>query len=103
GVVEQGATEREPLLHAAREGTGALVPGVPEPEALEQHPDPLAPLGHPVEPAVEVEVLDRGQLPVHERLMAGKADRLTRRAQVEHTRGRDGEARTEAQERRLAG
>ena len=75
GLVQERAAEREPLEHAARERLGALVARVPEAEALEQHPDPLAALGHAVEPAVEVEVLERGQLPVDERLVAEEADR----------------------------
>ena len=53
-VVQQHAAEREPLLHPARERRDALVAHVPEAEALEQHPDPLAALGHAVEPAEEV-------------------------------------------------
>ena len=54
---------------------GTLVPYLPEAEALEQHPDALAPLRHAVEAAVEVEVLERGQLAVDERLVAEVADR----------------------------
>src|SRR5206468_668123 len=46
GLVQEGAAEAEPLQHPAGEGAGALVSDVPEVEALEQHPDPLAPLGH---------------------------------------------------------
>ena len=64
GLVEQSAAERQPLLHPAGERADALVPGLPEPEALEQHPDPLSPLGHAVEASVQLEVLERGQLPV---------------------------------------
>ena len=41
-VVQQHAAEREPLLHPARERRDALVAHLPEAEALEQHPDPLA-------------------------------------------------------------
>ena len=60
--MKECTAERETLLHAARERAGALVARLPETEALEQHPDPLPPLGYAVEATVEVEVLDRGQL-----------------------------------------
>ena len=73
-VVKKRPAEGEPLLHAAREGGDALVPCLPEVEALQQHPDPLAPLGHAVEAAVEVEVLERRQLPVDERLVRQVAE-----------------------------
>ena len=52
----------------------ALSPHVPEAEALEQHADALAPLGHAIEPAVEVEVLEGRQVAVEERLVAEEAD-----------------------------
>ena len=50
-LVEQHAAEPEPLAHPTGERRDALVAHLPEPEALEQHPDPLAPLGDAVEPA----------------------------------------------------
>ena len=59
GSCRSDAAEREPLQHPARERRGALAPRLPEPEALEQHPDPLAPLRDAVEAAVELEVLER--------------------------------------------
>ena len=62
-----------------------LVPRTPEPEALEHRARSLAPLGQPVEPTVEVEVLERGQLAVEERLVSEKTDRATRRVDVELT------------------
>ena len=74
GLVQERAAEREPLLHAVRVHGDAVVARLPEAEALEQHPDPLAPLGHAVEPAVEVEVLEGGQLAVDERLVSQEAD-----------------------------
>ena len=49
-VVEQHTREAETLLHAAGEGRDALVPDLPEPEALEQHPHPLTALANPVQP-----------------------------------------------------
>ena len=81
-LVEQDAAEGEPLRHAARVRGDALVPRLPEPEALEQHPDPLAPLGDAVEAAVELEVLERGQLAIDERLVAEVADLGARRARA---------------------
>ena len=80
GVVEQRPAEREPLRHPARERRDALVARLPEAEALEQHADPLAPLRHAVEPAVEVEVLERGQLAVDERLVPEEAELRARSA-----------------------
>src|SRR5207247_884177 len=75
----------------------------PEPEALEQHPDPLAPLGHPVEAAIEVEVLDRRQLPVDERLVREIANLAAVGVDLELARCGDQQAGAEAQQRRLAG
>ena len=74
-LVQERAAEREPLRHPARVRRDALGADVPEAVALEQHPDPLAPLRHAVEPAVEVEVLDRGQVAVEQRLVAEVAER----------------------------
>ena len=73
-VVEQRPAERQPLRHPARVRRDALVAGLPEREALEQHPDPLAPLRNAVEPAEEVEVLERGELAIDERLVREIAD-----------------------------
>ena len=103
GVVEQRPAEREPLEHPARERVGALVAGVPEPEALEQHADPLAPLGHAVEPAVEVEVLERGQLAVDERLVPEEADALALDVDVELPAVGHEQPRDQPQQRRLPG
>ena len=61
-LVEQHPAEREPLRHAARVRRDPVVADVPETEALEQHADPLAALGHAVEAPVQVEVLERAQL-----------------------------------------
>ena len=68
-LVQQHATEREPLGHAARVRDDAVVARLPEAEALEQHADPLAPFGHAIEAPVQVEVLERRQLAVDERLV----------------------------------
>src|SRR6185437_7546471 len=86
-----------------RERVGALVARIPEPEALEQHAATFAPLGHPVEPPVELEVLEGGQLPVDERLVAEEADPLAWRGHVELARGRHEQPCDQAQQRGLAG
>ena len=72
--MEQRPAEREPLRHSARVRRHALVARLPQREPLEEHADPLAPLRHAVEPAVEIEVLERGELPVDERLVREVAD-----------------------------
>ena len=102
GIVQERPAEREPLLHPARERRHALVPRLPEPEALEQHPDPLAPLGHAVEPPVEVEVLERGELAVDERLVRQVADAAAVDRDLELARGRREQPGAEREQRRLA-
>ena len=79
----------------------ALVPPLPEPEALEQRADPLAPLGHVVEAAVEVEVLERGQLAVDERLVREVADPSRAGDRPRARRPSAREAGHEGEERRL--
>src|SRR5438105_11414637 len=103
GLVQEGAAEREPLQHPARERAGTLRTRVPELEPFEQHPDPLAPFGHAIEPPVEVEVLEGRQLAVHERLVADEAEPGTVDADLELARGGRGEPGAEAEERRLPG
>src|SRR5204862_5746141 len=103
GLVEEGAAERQPLKHPARERADALTPDAPQPEALEQHAGTLPPLGHAIEPSVEVEVLERRQLAVNERLVADVADAASLERDVELARRRRREAGAEAEERRLAG
>ena len=102
-LVEQCAAEREPLRHAARERRHALVSRLPEPEALEQHARALPPLGHPVEAAVEIEVLERSQLAVAERLVAEEPDRRARGIELQLTAGRRGQTGAEPEQRRLPG
>src|SRR4029077_5642142 len=74
GIVEQRAAAREPLRHPPRIRGDALVAGIPEPEALEQHANPLTTLGNAIEASVEVEVLEGGQVPVDERLVPDEAE-----------------------------
>jgi len=74
GLVEQGPAERETLRHAPRVRGDALTPRLPQTEAPEQHADALPSLRDAVEPSVEVEVLERGQLAIDERLVAEEAD-----------------------------
>ena len=78
------------------------MPRIPEPEALEQHPDPLAALWDPVETAVEVEVLERRQLPVDERLVADITEPPALDCDVELAARGCGKPRAEAEEGRLA-
>ena len=95
-LVQERAAEREPLQHPARVGAGPLVPHLPEAEALEQHPAPLAPLGHAVEAAVELEVLERGEPAVDERVVAEEADLAPVGAHLERAARRDEQARRRA-------
>ena len=95
-VVQERPAEREPLLHPPGVGGDPLVPGVPEAVALEQHADPLAPLGNAVETAEELEVLERGQLAVDERLVAHVADGSALRADRELPSRRAQETREQA-------
>src|SRR5262249_41708133 len=93
----------EPLRHTARICGNALVSSLPEPETLEQHADPLTPLGHAIETAVQLEVLERGQLPVDERLVAEVANLSARRTALDRPLGRLREAGADPQQRRLPG
>ena len=102
GLVQQRAAEREPLGHPAGERVDALVARLPEPEALEQHADALTSLRDPVQPAVEVEVLERGQLAVDERFVAEEPDPVAGRRNVELAGGRDEQSRDQPEQRRLA-
>jgi hypothetical protein len=74
---------------------------VPEAVALEQHPDPLAALRHTVEPSVELEVLERGQLTVDERLVGDVADLASTGLDLELAARRREQAGDEGEERRL--
>jgi hypothetical protein len=102
-LVEQDAAEGEPLRHAARVRADPLVPRLPEPEALEHHPDPLAPLGDAIEASVELEVLERRQLAIHERLVAEVTDLGAPRLALDRPLGRLRQAGTDPQQRRLPG
>ncbi len=102
-VVEERPAEGEPLRHAARERADALAAHVPQPEALEEHPDALAPLGNAVEAAEEVEVLECGELAVEERLVADVADAPAFERDVECPARRGGEADEHPQQGRLPG
>ena len=75
---------------------------VPEAESLEQHPDPLAPFADTVETPVELEVLDRGQVTVEQRLVPEEPELAALGADRELTARRRGEPRDEPEQRRLA-
>ena len=79
------------------------MPRFPEPEPFEHHPDALPPLRHVVEPPVQVEVLERGQFPVDERLVAEVADLRPRHAHRQLALARQREPRAQPQQGRLAG
>src|SRR5207244_3681459 len=89
--------------HPARVRRDPVAPRLPETETLEQHPDALAPLRHPVQAAVEVEVLERRELAVDERLVAEIAELAALDAALDRSLGRRGQAGADPQERRLPG
>ena len=101
-IVEQNTAEREALRHAARVRRYSLASSIPEPETLEQHSDPLAAFRHAVEPAIEVEVLERGELAIDERLVAKVAELAPLDAAVDRSLRRRGEPGADPQERRFA-
>ena len=102
GVVEERAAEREALRHAPREGRDPICAHLPETEPLEQHPASLAALRNAVEAAVEVEVLERRQLAVEQRLVPDVAEVGPLAVDRERALRRRGEPDDEPQERRLA-
>jgi hypothetical protein len=75
-LVEDGARDREPLLHALGEADDRLVAAVPETDLLERGSDPPAPPGggHPVQAGVEVEVLDGRQALIQAGRLGEQAD-----------------------------
>ena len=79
------------------------MPRLPEREALEQHPDLLAPLGDAIEASVELEVLERRQFAIDERLVAEVADLGAGRAPLDRSLRRLREPGADPQERRLPG
>src|ERR671935_2999332 len=82
---------------------GPLRTRVPEAEPLQQHPDPLAPLRHAVETAVQVEVLERGQLAVEEWLVAEIPQGPPIDVALGLSRRRSSQPGAETEERRLPG
>jgi len=102
-LVQEHATQSEPLCHPARVRRNAVVPHVPQAETLEQHPGTLAPLQDVVEPAVQLEVLERGQLAVDEWLVREEADRGARHVHVELALARKHETGAQTEQCRLAG
>src|SRR5262245_12879923 len=77
------------------------MPRLPQAEALEQRADRLAPLGDVIEPAVEIEVFERRQLLVDERLVGEIADAPTRKVDLEVPFGRREQASHQGEKRRL--
>ena len=101
-VVEQRAAEREALRHAARVGRDAVGANVPEAEPLEQHPAALAPLGDAIEAAEEIEVLERRELAVEQRLVPEVAEVTALGVDRQRAFCRRGEPGDEPEQRRLA-
>ena len=97
------AAEREPWRHATRVRGHALVPGAPQAVPLEKHADALATLADAVQPPEEIEVLERRQLAVHERLVREKPDPAARGGDAQLAGGRNGETRAQPEQRRLPG
>ena len=75
---------------------------LPEAEPLEQHPAPLAPLGNAIEAAEEIEVLERRELAVEQRLVADVAEVAALGVDRQRAFCRRSEARDEPEQRRLA-
>src|SRR5436190_4523058 len=101
-LVQKRPAEREPLQHPARERARTRVTRVPQTEPLQQHADALPPLRHAVEPAVQVEILERRQLSVDERLVCQIADAAALDLHFELAARRRGQAGKETEQRRLA-
>src|SRR5207244_6202183 len=72
-------------------------------EALEQHADPFAPFRDAVEPAVEVEVLEGGELAVDERLVREVADAPAFERDLQLPGRRDRKPSAKPKQRRLTG
>jgi hypothetical protein len=100
--VEQRPAERESLSHAAGERRCALVPHVPEAVPLEQHPDSLATFRNAVEPSEQLEVLERRELAVNERLVSEQTDLGAIDADLQLPSARRREPGEQAKQRRLA-
>ncbi len=102
-LVQERAAERKPLPHSLRVRGDPFVANLPQPIALEQHPDALLALAHPIQAAVQLEVLERGELLVDERLVADVADMLSSHRNLELSSGRRQQACEETHERALTG
>src|SRR6202008_288082 len=100
---EEHSAERKALRHAAPVRAEAIGPHAPEAEALEEHPDPLAPFRHAVQPAVQLEVLESGQLAVDERLVGEITDPRTRDAHLDLPLARQRKAGAQTQQGGLPG
>ena len=79
------------------------MPHVPEPEALQQHADAFTPFRNAVQPSVEVEVLERCQLAVDERLVREVPDASALERDLELAGSRNRKPGAKPEERRLSG
>ena len=80
-----------------------LTARLPEAEALEEHADPLPAFRDPVQAAVEVEVLERSQLSVEQRLVPEEPDLRAVDRHFELARGWNDEPGEQPEQRRLPG
>src|SRR4029453_16390178 len=102
-LMEKRSTEGETLEHSAGDRAGLPAARLPEAEALEEHADPLAALRDPVQAAVEVEVLERRQLPVEQRLLSEGSDLCSVDRALELAGRGNNEPGEQPEQRRLAG
>ena len=103
GIVQERAAEREPLRHAARVRRDTRSARASQrPKRSSSIPIRSRRSGHAVEAPVELEVLERGQLPVDERLVTEEAELATGDFDLELPSRRRGETGDETQQRRLA-
>ena len=93
--------QREPLHHPARVVGHALAASLPEAEPLEQHSDALPPLRDPVQAAEQLEVLQRRELAVQQRLVREVAETGALGGHVERAARRRRQTRQEPEQSRL--
>ena len=102
-LVQERPAESEALCEAPGESAHPLVPGIPQAETLEDHADALASLGDAVQAAEQVEVLERGQIAVDERLVTEEPDPPAIERHFEGATCRCRESDEKPQEGRLPG
>src|SRR4051794_10486866 len=91
GRVQQGAREREALLHPPREGAHPVAAALAQAHGLQRGIHPLAPPRQAVEARVEVQVLCGGEAGVEEGLVREEADAPARGVARGHLLTADGD------------